>query len=182
MCRLKIAYIAVLLLGLVFIECRTGWTIFSSHCGSSFPTVMAVVHFLFWPEAMQYVATADLKKGHKLQEADLTKDPKLRDYLEPYLPMKSSRVGKYLQRDIAAGKPVRPQDIGASPPMMPEKWTYIVSVRLRQQPSSQRILESQAPVTLSFPSTTEKLEGTVVGETSIQGTSEPTAKLPKADR
>jgi hypothetical protein len=45
--RLKIAYIAVLLLGLVIIECRTGWTIFSSNRGSSFPTVMAVAHFLF---------------------------------------------------------------------------------------------------------------------------------------
>jgi hypothetical protein len=84
------------------------------------------------------VATAELKKGHQLQEADLTKDPKLQDYLEPYLPTKGSRVGKHLEDDIAGGKPVRPRDIAASPPMMPEKYTYIMSVRLRQQPSPVR--------------------------------------------
>jgi hypothetical protein len=179
--RLIIAYIALLLVGLGLIEWRTGWTIFTNP-GSKFPTVVAIIHFLFSPDSLHYVVTGDLKKGHELQEVDLTVYPKLPAYLLPYLPPKNSLVGKYLQRDLVAGKPVREQDLGPSAPIAPEQGSYIVQIRLKQPPSSPRLLESQAAVTLSFTAAAEKLEGIVVGETSARSTPGPTAKAAKTER
>jgi hypothetical protein len=178
MLRLTIAYIAVLLAGLAIIESRIGWSILSSNRGSDFPTIVAVTHFLFTPDSMQYVAASDLKKGHELEETDLAADPKLAGYLLTYLPMKNSRVGKNLQRDVTAGQPIRPEDLGSSPPITPEKGAYIVRLLLRQQPSAPHLLESQASVTLSFPTTTEKLAGTVVS--SVKAIPGPTAQLNNA--
>lgn len=179
---LAVVYFTVLFAGLAIVQCRTGWTIFSSKRGSGFPTVMAIIYSAFMPESMQYVATSDLKAGHELREVDMAADRRLPAYLLSYLPRKSSLVGKYLEAGIIAGKPIRPQNLGTSPTITPEKDTYIVYVRLRQQPSSPRLLQSDALVTLSFSATTERLEGTIVGDGSVRANPESSPKSVKTER
>jgi hypothetical protein len=155
------------------------WLDYLSRPGQQFPTATAAVYFTFFPDRLRYVATGDLKEGHQLQETDFAVNPKLSGYLLTYLPAKSSLAAKYLQHDLRAGEPIRDRDIGSSLSVAPEERSYIVHIRLKQPPSSAQLLEPEAPVTLSFPASSERLEGRIVGETTSRPTPETPAKPTK---
>jgi hypothetical protein len=176
-----VAYIGVVLLGLILIESRTGWTICRDP-GSKFPTITAAVYFFFFPDRLRYIASGDLKEGHQLQETDLAINPTLPSYLIPYLAAKTSLVGKYLPHDLHAGEPIRDRDVRSSLSLAPEERSYIVHIRLKQPPPSTQLLEPRTPVTLSFPASNEKLEGTMEGETTLQATPGTTGKPGKTQK
>jgi SAF domain len=104
-------YLFVIVTGLILVEARNGWVIRSSSPDRDFPTFWAIVHWVFYPDSMQYIAAANLTRGTKLKDADLGFDPKLPEYLRNYLPKKTVVVGKVLLKDIAAGKPLLRADL-----------------------------------------------------------------------
>jgi flagella basal body P-ring formation protein FlgA len=108
-----VAYLLIIVLGLVVVELRNGFVIRSASSDRDFPTFWATVHFIFDPNSMQYVAATNLKKGDELRDTDLAVSPTLREYLRGYLPRKRTETGRILLRDIGAGNPVLPGDLDA---------------------------------------------------------------------
>jgi hypothetical protein len=165
----------IIAVGLLVIEVRTGWTIIRHPC-SNFPTVVAIFDRVFWPERLQYVASSDLHRGHMLVETDLAVGSNVRSYLRPYLPVKSSLIGKYLLTDVGKNTPLNEKNLTANLPVRPENGT-IVHVRLKQKPAAD-FLEPPNVVTLSSTAGSGKVEGIVIGNSSDEPASKSKSNTP----
>lgn len=167
--------ICIVAVGLFVIEVRTGWTIIR-HPWSKFPTVVAIFDRVFLPEKLQYVASADLQRGHLLVYTDLAIGAHVRSYLRPYLPLESSLIGKYLSTDVRKNTPLNDKDLTSRLPIHPENGT-IVNVRLKQETAA-AFLEPSKVVTLSSTVGPGKVEGIVIGTSSDEPSSKSAARTP----
>jgi len=72
--------------------------------------------------AFEYIAQRDLPPNHRLLASDL-RTPNLAWALEPALPEKSDYTGRYLDRRIRAGEPVRREYLRAQPALLAAQGT-----------------------------------------------------------
>jgi hypothetical protein len=162
---IAVIYLVILVVGLGAIELRLRAN--NPHAGlvGRAPLLVAAYNWIFRPERMQYVAAADLKANHKIDPSDLTQlDKSFCDYL----PSLKDITGKYLKREVTAGKPVLLQNLSEAPTVEPRSDSWIVSLRLALDPRAEKILQPESSVDVLL-SSTEKVNGKILSRSLDTG-------------
>jgi|ERR1700736_1283183 len=157
-------YLALLVSGLLMIETRVGPIWRNGKFADRIPLFVAAYNWLFDSERMQYVATSDMKINHQLLRSDFTL-PAISETLYDYFPRIDDIRGKYLKKDITAGKPIFLNDLSPYPLIDPQPDTYVVNIRLSKQAAPKGYLEPKSTVVIVPKDSTDKLEGTVLSST-----------------
>jgi hypothetical protein len=165
-----VLYFLVGITGWVGIELRVGPIWSDGKIVERLPLFVAVYNWLLHPERMQYVATSDLKMNHQLRRDDFTFPPKV-EVLYNYFPRVDDIKGKYLKKNIAAGKSISLEDVSPLPTVDPEPDSYTVTVRLNKQAIPKGLVEAKSAVVIAPLNSTDRLQGTVLSTTWEEGPS-----------
>jgi hypothetical protein len=173
-------YLGILALCLFVIEVRVDEPVWrNGKISERIPLFVAIFNWVFHPERMQYVATSDMKMNHQLLRSDFT-FPMKSEALCNYFPRIDDIKGKYLKKDITAGRAIYLKDLSPVPVIDPQPDTYTVNIRLSKQGSPKHFLEPQSVVLITPLDAGDKLQGIVLSSTwEIVPSPSPTQAIEK---